>query len=142
MKAIIVMVALGLLVAACAQTEATNTQLETGPAETAPTTEPSMGTSDVKTFVMTGENFKFVMNGEDNPTLTVQQGDRVRIEFSSTDGFHDWVVDEFSAATEKVRPEDGVTVVEFTADQAGEFEYYCSVGSHRANGMWGTLIVE
>src|SRR3990167_9256749 len=32
--------------------------------------------------------------------------------------------------------------VEFTADKAGGFEYYCSVGTHRAMGMVGAFIVE
>lgn len=104
-------------------------------------TETLEPTGEVKTFVMTGENFKFVMDGEDNPTITVNKGDTVRIEFTSTQGFHDWVVDEFNAATQKVQSPDS-TFVEFVADQTGQFEYYCSVGSHRANGMWGTLIVE
>ena len=97
---------------------------------------------ETSTFVLTGENFKFVMGQEEAPTLQVRQGDIVRIEFSSTDGFHDWVVDEFDAATSKVRPEDGMTVVEFTAVTKGTFEYYCSVGSHKAFGMVGNLIVE
>lgn len=94
------------------------------------------------TFTLTGHNFAFEMEGEENPTLTVQEGDVVRIEFSSTSGFHDVVIDEFSAATKQVRPEDGMTYVEFVADASGTYEYYCSVGSHRAQGMVGTLIVE
>ena len=98
--------------------------------------------SDIKTFVFTGENFKFVMNEVDNPDIVVNNGDKVRIEFTSTQGFHDWVVDEFSAATSKVRDTDGMTSVEFTADEVGTFEYYCSVGEHRENGMKGNLIVE
>lgn len=97
---------------------------------------------DVVEFTMGGENFKFTMDGEDNPDLVVNEGDNVRIVFVSTSGFHDWVVDEFDAATAQVRPEDGVTIVEFVADEAGEYEYYCSVGQHRANGMWGNFIVE
>lgn len=97
--------------------------------------------SDVRTFVLTGENFKFVMNGVNNPDIVVNKGDKVRIEFSSTQGFHDWVVDEFNAATQQVRDTDEATFVEFTADKAGTFEYYCSVGEHRANGMKGNLIV-
>jgi plastocyanin len=32
--------------------------------------------------------------------------------------------------------------VEFTPNIVGEFEYYCSVGDHRAKGMTGTIIVE
>ena len=54
---------------------------------------------------------------------------------------HDWRVDEFAAATAIVQPgqEDAV---EFVADQAGTFEYYCSVGQHRQQGMVGKLIVK
>src|SRR3989338_201568 len=37
----------------------------------------------VKTFVVTGENFKFVVNSVDNPEIIVNKGDRVRIEFIS-----------------------------------------------------------
>jgi plastocyanin len=66
----------------------------------------------------------------------------VRIEFTALEGFHDWKVDVFDAATEKVRPENGMTSVEFVADAIGTFEYYCSVGQHRAQGMVGNLIVE
>jgi plastocyanin len=99
---------------------------------------------DTKTFVLTGENFKFMMDGVEAPELRVNEGDTVRIEFTSTDGFHDWVVDEFGA-TPRVRSGEGdgsSTFVEFVADEVGTFEYYCSVGQHRANGMVGNLIVE
>lgn len=94
-----------------------------------------------KTFIVTGENFKFFIGGVENPDIIVNKGDLVRIEFESTSGFHDWVVDEFSAATEKVK-DGGATFVEFSADKTGTFEYYCSVGSHRANGMSGNFIVK
>jgi len=43
--------------------------------------------------------------------------------------------------TDKVQA-PGTTSVEFVADQEGAFEYYCSVGNHRQQGMKGTLIVE
>ena len=43
--------------------------------------------------------------------IGAKEGDTVRIEFSSTDGFHDWVVDEFAAATDRVRDTDGSTVL-------------------------------
>ncbi len=100
-------------------------------------------TDDVDvTFVLTGQNFKFMMNGDDNPTLRVKQGDKVRIEFTSSSGFHDWVLDEFDAATSQVSDTQGMTSVEFIADQKGSYEYYCSVGEHRANGMEGMFIVE
>ena len=107
----------------------------------APMTGGETGVDGVRTFVLTGENFKFVMGGIDNPDIVVNHGDRVRIEFVSAQGFHDWVVDEFGAATERVR-DGNSTSVEFVADRAGTFEYYCSIGHHRAQGMRGSLIIQ
>lgn len=105
-------------------------------------TEPgSQGSPDV-TFQLTGENFAFSEGETSNPELVVQEGDLVRIEFESAEGMHDWVIDEFDARTSVVTTTDGVTSVEFVADQTGTFEYYCSIGSHRANGMYGNLVVE
>ena len=73
--------------------------------------------------------------------IKVSEGDTVTINFTTVKGLHDWVVDEFGAATEKVT--DGETSsVTFVADKKGTFEYYCSVGNHRAQGMVGTLVVE
>jgi plastocyanin len=87
-------------------------------------------------FNVGGSNFAFTTD-----EISVKKGDKVTINFVSNDGFHDWKVDEFDAATEQVNT-GGATSVTFTADQAGSFEYYCSVGNHRALGMVGTLIVE
>lgn len=105
----------------------------------APVTSSSQ--ANAVTFRMEGENFRFMMGGQENPELRVKQGDIVRIEFKSASGFHDWVVDEFGARTEQVNT-GGASSVEFVASQKGTFEYYCSVGQHRQNGMKGNLIVE
>ena len=91
---------------------------------------------NAKVFNITGESFAFSQD-----EIRVSEGDTVVINFESTEGFHDWVVDEFNARTDRV-PEGGKTSVTFVADRKGEFEYYCSVGSHRQFGMVGTLIVE
>lgn len=85
---------------------------------------------------LTGRSFEFSQS-----EIRVNEGDTVTINFTSTGGLHDWVVDEFSAATGRVGT-GGNTSVTFVADSAGSYEYYCSVGSHRAQGMVGTLIVE
>lgn len=90
----------------------------------------------VKEFTIDAFNFGYSMD-----EIRVNQGDRVTITLTNSDGFHDWVVDEFNAATERISTGDTATVT-FVADEAGSFEYYCSVGSHRAQGMVGTLIVE
>ena len=86
---------------------------------------------------VTGSNFSF-----SESTIYVSLGDTVTVNFESTEWTHDWKVDEFDAATEVVTSADGVTSVTFVADTLGTFEYYCSVGNHRAQGMVGNLVVE
>ncbi len=92
--------------------------------------------AEVKTFTVDGTSFAFAPS-----TINVKKGDTVRIVFNNKAGFHDWVLDEFNAKTKQISA--GTTeTIEFVADKAGEFEYYCSVGSHRQMGMVGTLVVE
>ncbi|OGG47530.1 hypothetical protein A2671_02085 [Candidatus Kaiserbacteria bacterium RIFCSPHIGHO2_01_FULL_49_13] len=98
-----------------------------------------MGDVDVappKVFNLTGRNFSFSQS-----EIRVKKGDRVIINFESTDGIHDWVVDEFNARTDRVSTGQTASV-EFIADKTGTFEYYCSVSIHRAAGMKGRLVVE
>ena len=90
--------------------------------------------NEVKTFTVTGSYLRFYIDGAENPDIRVNEGDKVRIEFTSEEGFHDWKVDEFNAATQRVNP-GTATSIEFIADKKGTFEYYCSVGQHRAKGM-------
>ena len=113
------------------------------PEEEAPEqpTADTMMTEEVVTFVIEGENFKFLKNGVEAPELRVNYGDLVRIEFTNNHGMHDWVLDEFNAATEIIAAGE-TNIVEFVANQRGTFEYYCSVGSHRENGMVGAFVVE
>lgn len=90
-----------------------------------------------KTFEIEGANFKFSV-----PEIKVKKGDTVKIVLTTTDNMqHDWRVDELDVSTEIVGNGE-TTEVTFVADKAGEFEYYCSVGQHRANGMLGKFIVE
>lgn len=100
-------------------------------------TENTMTEENVKEFEVAGTDFKF------NPdSMTVNKGDTVRVVFTNTDESmpHDWVIDEFNARTKQLQPGQSETI-EFVADQSGEFEFYCSVGNHRAQGMVGTLTV-
>lgn len=92
--------------------------------------------SQVKEFTVSNSGFSF------NPaTLTVNQGDKVKITFKNTGGSHDLTIDGFNVST-KVIQSGQQDSIEFTADKAGTFEYYCSVGNHRALGMKGTLVVQ
>ena len=98
--------------------------------------EDVMEQVEAKVFNLTGMNFAF-----STTEIRVQEGDTVTINFESTQGFHDWVINEFEVGTERVVEGDSSSVT-FVADKKGEFEFYCSVGDHRAKGMVGKLIVE
>lgn len=116
----------------------TSANLSVGGTSTPVDTEAAATTtSSVKVFNISGVNFEF-----DVEEMRVKKGDTVTVNFTSADGFHDLVIDEFNARTERLRPENGVGTVTFVADKAGTFEYYCSVGQHRMNGMVGEFIVE
>lgn len=132
------------------QTPAPQTAVTSTP-ELSPTSEPTSGETmqqettqsgeamkkgEVKEFTVTGSSFKF-----DPPTLTVKKGDTVKITFKDSGGMHDFVIDELNVKTKQIQSGAQETV-EFTADKSGTFEYYCSVGNHRAQGMKGTLTVQ
>jgi plastocyanin len=85
---------------------------------------------------VTARNFSYSM-----PEIRVQKGEKVRLTLNVEQGMHDWGVDEFGART-KVIQTGQTDTIEFVADRTGNFEYYCSVGTHRAMGMVGKLIVE
>lgn len=96
----------------------------------------------VKEFVM--QSYTEIKDGKYYPTfslkeLAVNKGDKVRIKITNTKGVHDFKIDEFGAYAET--PEGKEVVVEFVADKAGSFEYYCTKSGHRQNGQWGTLKV-
>lgn len=93
-------------------------------------------TSEVKSFVVTGKNFSFLPS-----TIKVKKGDTVKITFKNEGGNHDLKIDEFNVATKLVISGAEETVT-FIASKTGSFEYYCSVGNHRAMGMKGILVVE
>jgi len=96
----------------------------------------------VKEFTMT--SFVEMVDGKPYPQyslkeMTVNKGDLVRIKITVTAGMHDFKIDEYNIYADTKLDEE--MVVEFVADQAGEFVYYCTKPGHRQNGHWGTLKV-
>lgn len=92
--------------------------------------------SDVKEVIVEGSPFKFLP-----AEIKVKKGQTLKVVFKNMQGMHDFVVDEFSAKTKVIKAGES-EAVELVADKAGTFEYYCSVGNHRSQGMKGSLIVE
>ncbi len=96
----------------------------------------------VKEFTMTA--FYEIVDGKPKPQfslneIVVKKGETVRLKVTNTRGMHDVTIDEFKVYAEL--PPNEEVIVEFTADKAGEFVYYCAKPGHRAGGQWGTLKV-
>lgn len=122
-----------------------NTTLEQGmtqPVELTPQIDPTIptGTVDPETGVRAIEveagSFYYQPN-----VIRVKKGETIKLTLNSVDMMHDFNIDELDVSIPVTAGGQSATV-EFTADTVGTFEFYCSVGEHRANGQVGTLIVE
>jgi plastocyanin len=112
----------------------TNTQVGGYNAPVPKKEEGAAGT--VKSFTVTGANYSFTPS-----LITVKKGDTVKLTFKNSNGYHNLIIDELNIATKMIPAGESQTLT-FVADQTGSFEYYCSVGNHRALGMKGMLKVE
>jgi plastocyanin len=74
------------------------------------------------------------------PEIKIRKGQKIKITLTNSGGTHDFVIDELNIASDKIITGESTTF-EFTSTDAGEFDFYCSVGNHRAQGMVGKLIV-
>ena len=95
-----------------------------------------------KEFTMTA--FYEMKDGKPAPqyslnAISVKKGDTVRIKITNTKGMHDFVIDEYVINTDL--PLNQEMTIEFIADKAGTFTYYCSKPGHRAASQFGTLTV-
>ena len=91
--------------------------------------------TNVKEFSVDAVPFSFSPS-----TMSVNKGDTVKITVKNVNGTHDFKINKFNVSTRTLNTGETQTIT-FVADKAGTFEYYCSVGNHRAMGMVGTLIV-
>ncbi len=74
--------------------------------------------------------------------IRVRLGDKVRIRLTSEDVTHGFLIPDFGINAGPISP-GKFKMVEFTADQRGEFKFYCNVVcSHQHGGMTGKIIVE
>ena len=135
-----------VLLAGCTQQQSSPTPTQVGvtvgPTSTATiqptaTTQPTASPQgSLKEFTMTARTWAF-----EPSEIRVNKGDRVKLTITSVDVAHGFAIPEFNV---NARLEPGQqTTVEFTADKAGTFSFFCSVvcGSGHS-GMRGTLVVE
>lgn len=85
---------------------------------------------------MTAKKYEFKPD-----TITVKQGDHVKLVITAMDHDHGFKIDAFHV-NEKL-PKGQPVTVEFTADQAGTFPFQCSQFCGLGHGkMKGKLVVE
>lgn len=97
------------------------------------TPKPAVNVSAALDVGLAAGNFSFTPN-----VIAAAPGQTVRVTMSGVSGFHTLVID----GVVKQSITTG-TVVTFVAPTApGSYPIYCDVGSHRANGMEGTLVVK
>ena len=134
---LILLLASALLLAACSPAAPEESSIETGQADISYTLKTASEGSRLVFIGVGGE-----IDGQVNPDLQASVGDTVAITLVNDDGrFHDIVIDEFNAATPVFGEIGQEETIQFTADQASTFFYYCSVSGHRQAGMEGQLIV-
>jgi mono/diheme cytochrome c family protein/plastocyanin len=74
--------------------------------------------------------------------ITVNQGDRVRLRITAIDVVHGFAIGHMDVGVDRILPGETVEV-EFEAEQAGRFTYYCNVWCDPYHyRMRGTLVVE
>ena len=104
--------------------------------EPAPAQQPSTVThGEVKEIDMTAKKWEF------NPDrIDVKKGDTVRLKIRSLDVTHGFALPQFNVDERLIEGKE--TIIEFTADKEGTFDFYCSVFCGEGHGsMRGTLVV-
>jgi heme/copper-type cytochrome/quinol oxidase subunit 2 len=102
-------------------------------------TSSVMGATDDSTaqvIAVEGGSFYYKPN-----EIHVKAGQPVKITLTSKDMMHDFNIDELGVKI-PVTKAGASNSVEFTPTKTGTFEFYCSVGNHRAQGQIGTIYVE
>jgi plastocyanin len=93
-------------------------------------------TSSMQTITVKGNDFKY-----DVKEIKAKKGEQLKVVFMNTAGFHDFVIDELNVNSGKIAAGKSAEL-SIPTDKPGTYEFYCSVGNHRAQGMKGTLIIE
>ena len=75
-------------------------------------------------------------------SLSLNKGERVRLTFKNTGKLPHNLTIEGLGISSKTISGGASDTIEFTATEAGIFNFYCSVGNHRGLGMEGSLEVK
>lgn len=114
-----------------------NSAVSTGEADVSFTLKTGGADGKLVFFGVGGE-----IDGMVNPTLMVGLGDVVEITLINGQAVeHDFLVEQFKAATGSLFAEGEERVITFVADLEGSFSYICSIPGHQTAGMEGLIQV-
>ena len=134
MKKILLFI-LALILSGCSQINKSenNTEEKVNKA----TLEDNNGNSGAeKEFTIMAKKWTF-----DPVVITVNQGDKVKLNIKSIDVAHGIVISEFNV-DERLEP-GKIINIEFTANKTGEFDFFCNVFCGEGHkDMKGKLIIE
>lgn len=101
---------------------------------TVPIIDITLGGTVENNVNMEAGNFFFAPN-----VINAATSEKIKITFTKNSGFHTFVIDEMDL---KFTISEGESLIITAPQTPGEYAFYCDIGSHRANGMEGTLIVK
>ena len=82
------------------------------------------------------------IDGVQNPTLSANVGDTVKITLTGGDSVeHDLAFPDFNAQSEHITGMGATSTFEFLADKPGTFHYNCLLAGHKEAGMIGDFVV-
>lgn len=97
-------------------------------------------------MVADGETIDVAMSAfkYDPNVIKATAGSTITLNLQSADMPHDFVIDELNVQSSQLLAGETETIeVVIPQSAAGQsYEFYCSVGNHREQGMVGTLMVE
>ncbi|MBI3032502.1 cupredoxin domain-containing protein [Candidatus Woesearchaeota archaeon] len=104
---------------------------------TVTTTEDSASKSQVKELTVQAYNWGFTVD-----PVKIKKGDTVKLKLVGVSGTHGFALPEFDVNAGPIG-EGSEQTIEFVADQAGTFTYYCNVPCGKGHKeMKGELVVE
>lgn len=90
---------------------------------------------NVRQITVKGGSFYF------EPSLIeVEVGETIEFIFENDGGVHDFVIPSLDIGTSVINTGESESFT-YTFDEAGFFDFECTVGSHAANGMVGRIVV-
>lgn len=93
-------------------------------------------TNDERVITMDAGSFYYKPN-----VITAKLGEKLKVVITSKDMVHNFNIDELNVHSPMIHSGE-TNSVEFVASKQGTFEFYCSVGQHRAHGQVGKITIE